>query len=97
MSGQVPPRCYHRDAPSTYSAKWDIAEPDSFHSGRNKLRTSYTPELTGRRSRSFPLASTRTRRSGCKRLLCGYQPGLVSVVGYSLVTVTSSIARSVVN
>ena len=49
VSGQVPPGCYHRDAPSTYSAKWDLAEPDSFHSGRNKLQTSYTTEITERR------------------------------------------------
>ena len=47
VSGQVPPRCRHLDAPSTYSAKWDLAEPDSFHSGRNKFQTSYTSEVTG--------------------------------------------------
>ena len=55
VSGQVPPRCYQRDAPSTYSAKWEIAEPDSFHSGRNKFRTSYTTKLTGRRPATFDL------------------------------------------
>lgn len=37
VSGQVPPRCHHRDAPSTSSAKWEIAEPDSFHSGRKQV------------------------------------------------------------
>ena len=47
VSGQVPPTCYQADAPSTYSAKWDLAEPDSFHSGRNKLQTSYTSAVTG--------------------------------------------------
>ena len=35
--GAVPPPCYHSDAPSAYSAKWETAEPNSFHSGRNKL------------------------------------------------------------
>ena len=34
VSGQAPPQCYHCNAPSTYSAKREIAEPDSFHSGR---------------------------------------------------------------
>ncbi len=46
MSGQVPVGRYQPAAPSTYSAKWDLAEPDSFHSGRNKLQTSYTVAVT---------------------------------------------------
>jgi len=68
VSGQVPPGCCQPDAPSTYSAKWDLAEPDSLHSGRNKLQTSYTFEITWQRSLS-PQLSKRAAR--CSRAFLG--------------------------
>ena len=60
MSGQVPPSCHQHDAPSTYSAKWDRAEPDSFHSGRIELQTSYTSPITRRRRRRREIVHVKT-------------------------------------
>ena len=70
VSGQVPPRCYHPDAPSTYSAKWDLAEPDSFHSGRKRISNLVHVHDHRAAGVIVPFKSRAVGGSACIVLLC---------------------------